>query len=464
MDEGVERGVVPVDAREVVRQDVDRLELALAHPVRDGRGGQLVQLHRLAILAVVHVQDPSHPTAGEATATAHVRASVESLLRDCPPDRVDASTFWGEQFDRGLAWVHFPEGRGGLGVDPDFQQIVDDRLRAAGAPDPMLHNFMGIGMMAPTMVAFGTDAQQQRYLRPAFTCEEIWCQMFSEPGAGSDVASLATRAVRDGDEWVVNGQKVWTTMAHIAKWGMLLARTDPEVPKHQGLTYFVLDMRQPGVDVRPLRQMTGEAEFNEIFFNDARVPDAERIGAPGEGWRVAIGTLMNERVALGALAKEDRGGGVIRHAVRLYQQRAADDGAARDRLVRLWTESEIVRLTTLRAQTQRQRGTPGPEGSILKLAIGQVQQRVFDFCMDLLGPDATLIGDYEMRRPTVMGEAALGDDAAVDIVKAFLTVQGTTIGGGTTQIGKNILGERVLGLPGEPRTDRDLPWSQVPRS
>ena len=173
---------------------------------------------------------------------------------------------------------------------------------------------------------------------------------------------------------------------------------------------------------------------------------------------------MNERVALGALAKEDRGGGVIRHAVRLYHERGEGDPVLRDRAARLWIEAEIVRLTTLRAQAQRQSGTPGPEGSILKLVVGQVHQRVFDLCMDLLGPDATLIHDYEMRRPTVMGEAALGDDDAVDLVKGFLSVQGTTIGGGTTDIGRNILGERVLGLPGEPRTDRDLPWSQVPRS
>ncbi len=393
-----------------------------------------------------------------------VSDAVDELLHDHPPSKTDPQDFLGAQFDHGLAWVHFPEGRGGLGVDPDHQQVVDDRLRGAGAPDPMLRNFMGIGMMAPTMVAYGSDAQQQRYLRPAFTCEEIWCQMFSEPGAGSDVASLATRAVRDGDEWVINGQKVWTTMAHVAKWGMLLARTDPEVPKHEGLTYFVLDMTQPEVDVRPLRQMTGEAEFNEIFFTDARTPDTERIGAVGEGWRVAIGTLMNERVALGALAKEDRGAGIIRHAVRLYHERGGNDPVLRDRLARCWIDAEIVRLTTLRAQAARQQGTPGPEGSILKLAVGGVHQRVFDLCVDLMGADGTLISDYEMRRPTVMGESALGDDEHVDLVKGFLSVQGTTIGGGTTDIGRNILGERVLGLPGEPRTDRDLPWSQVPRS
>ncbi len=173
------------------------------------------------------------------------------------------------------------------------------RWSAAGAPLAYARNPIGHGMGAPTIVTHGSDAQVERYLRPLFTGEEIWCQMFSEPGAGSDVASLATTAVRDGDEWIVNGQKVWTTLAHLARWGMLIARTDPDAPKHKGMTYFVVDMHAPGVDVRPLRQMTGDAEFNEVFFDDVRIPDAERLSEPGEGWRVALTTLMNERVAIG---------------------------------------------------------------------------------------------------------------------------------------------------------------------
>ena len=386
---------------------------------------------------------------------------VDGLLRDFPPATTDQHAFWGAQFDRGLAWVHFPEGRGGLDVSPKLQQVVDDRLRTAGAPDPMLTNFMGIGMMGPTIVALGTDEQQERLLRPAFACEEIWCQLFSEPGAGSDVAGLSTRAVLDGDEWVVNGQKVWTTLAHVARWGMLLARTDPEVPKHNGLTYFIVDMTQPAVDVRPLRQLTGEAEFNEVFFDGARIPDSWRIGEVGDGWRVAISTLMNERVALGALAKEDRGGGVIAHAVKLWHERGGD-AERRDQLTTLWIRSEILRLTTLRAQSMRERGTPGPEGSILKLGIAELQHDIFEWCVHELGPEGMLISDYEMRRPTIMGETALGEH--VEITKAFLASKGTKIGGGTPEIGKNILGERVLGLPGDVRTDRELPWSQVPRS
>jgi len=283
--------------------------------------------------------------------------------------------------------------------------------------------------------------------------------------AGSDLAALSTRAVRDGDEWVVNGQKVWTTQAHVATWGLLLTRTDPEAPKHKGLTYFMIDMHAPGVEVRPLRQLTGDAEFNEVYFTDVRIPDRDRLGDVGDGWRVALTTLMNERVTVGAMGKERRGQGDIRHAVQLWKDRGLDDPVQRDQLARLWIEGEVLRLTNLRAQARRaQSGDPGPEGAILKLMVGTYQQRLFDFVVDLLGPEGMLISDYEMRRPQTQGEAFAGRDGHIDPQKAFLAVRGTTIGGGTTEIGRNILGERVLGLPGEPRTDKDLPWSQVPRS
>jgi alkylation response protein AidB-like acyl-CoA dehydrogenase len=396
-----------------------------------------------------------------------VEDRVERLLRDHPPDATAPSEFWGAQFDLGLAWIQFPEGKGGLGVDPGLQDVVDARLLDAGAPSNLLVNMMGVGMAGPTLVAYGTPEQQARLLRPDFTCEEIWCQMFSEPGAGSDVAALATRAERDGDEWVINGQKVWTSMAHVSRWGLLLARTDPDQPKHKGLSYFYIDMHQPGVDVRPLRQMTGEAEFNEIFFTDARIPDAQRIGEVGEGWAVAIATLMNERVMLGRVGKlSGQEGGVIRHAVRVWNQLAPEqrDAARRDELARLWIESEIVRLTMERAEQSRDQGTPGPEGSLGRLMVSEHQQHVFAFVMNLLGAEGMLISDYEMRRPDVIGETALGPDDKVDLQKGFLTTRGSTIGGGTTEISRNILGERVLGLPKEPSLDRDLPWSKLTRS
>jgi alkylation response protein AidB-like acyl-CoA dehydrogenase len=378
-----------------------------------------------------------------------------------------AAKFWGAQFDLGLAWIHFPAGLGGLGVDPGFQELVDERLIAARAPQNMLRNMMGVGMAGPTLVAFGTEEQQRALLRPTFTCEAIWCQMFSEPGAGSDVASLATTAVRDGDEWIVNGQKVWTSMAHVAQWGLLLVRTDPEVPKHRGLSYFYVDMHAPGIEVRPLRQMTGEAEFNEIFFTDVRIPDAQRIGNVGDGWNVAIATLMNERVMLGRVGKlTGAEGGVVRHALRVWNARdpADRDAVSRDRLARLYVDSEVVRLTMLRAEQLRKGGTPGPEGSLGRLMVSEHQQRCFALIVDLLGAEGMLISDYEMRRPEIIGETALGSDDRVDLQKGFLTTVGATIGGGTTEISRNILAERVLGLPREPDATRELPWSQVPRN
>ena len=223
-------------------------------------------------------------------------------------------------------------------------------------------------------------------------------------------------------------------------------------------------MHAPGVEVRPLRQITGDAEFNEVFFTDVRIPDAQRLGAVGDGWRVALTTLMNERVTVGAMGKERRGQGDIRHAVDVWHGRGLDDPVQRDQLARLWIEAEVLRLTNLRAQARRATGgDPGPEGAILKLMVGTFQQRLFTFVVHLLGPEAMLISDYEMRRPATQGEA-FGADGHADLQKAFLPVRGTTIGGGTTEIGRNILGERVLGLPAEPRVDKDLPWSQVPRS
>jgi len=207
-----------------------------------------------------------------------VDALVDDLLGAHDPKTTDQKTFRGAQYDLGLAWVHFPDGFGGLGLPPRVQRHVDRRLREAGVPSPHGTLFFGLSLAGPTVVTHGSDELRKRALRPMFTGEEIWCQLFSEPGAGSDLAGLATRALRDGDEWVVNGQKVWNTLAHIADRGMLVARTDPDIPKHKGLTYFMVDMHAPGVEVRPLRQITGEAEFNEVYLTDVRIADADRIG------------------------------------------------------------------------------------------------------------------------------------------------------------------------------------------
>ena len=385
-----------------------------------------------------------------------VRERVRQLL-ETDPSTVPAKEFLGRQFDLGLAWVQFPEGLGGLGVSGKFQEVVDRALQQVGAPRINARNPIG-GMAAPTLLTHGSRELQEKYLRPLFTCEEIWCQMFSEPGAGSDVASLATKAVRDGDEWVINGQKVWTTMAHVARRGLLVARSDADQPKHKGMTYFVVDMHAPGVEVRPLRQMTGEAEFNEVYLTDARVPDSERLGGVGEGWGVALTTLMNERVSIGG-GVAPRGSGAIADAVRLWQESDRQDAATRDRLMDLWVRAEATRLTNLRAQQGRTKGNPGPEGSVAKLAFAELNKRIYELCVDLLGPAGMLYDSYEMVRPESAGMFGGGD-----VQKAFLRVRANSIEGGTSEIMRNILGERVLGLPGEPRTDKNLPWSEVPRS
>ena len=382
----------------------------------------------------------------------------DQLLAEHDPKSTPSAEFLGAQFDLGLGWVHFPEGNGGLGLSPKLQSTVSARLLAAGAPLPYGRNPIGYGMCAPTLVVHGSDAQKQRYLRPLFTGEEIWCQLFSEPGAGSDVASLAMRADRDGEEWTLNGQKVWTTLAHVSRFGIVLARTDPEKVKHKGMTMFVVDMHAPGVEVRPLMQATGEAEFNEVYMTDVRIPDAERLGDVGEGWGVSLTTLMNERVSIGGQVSP-RGSGIIALALRAWQRSPLHgDPVARDQLAQLWIEAEVNRLTNMRAAQGRVKGTPGPEGSVGKMAMAGLNQRLMSFVMDLLGPDAMLYpSGYPMDRPTT----------AMDLSnpqKAFIRVQANSIEGGTTNIMKNILGERVLGLPGEPRADKKVPWSQVPRS
>ncbi len=388
---------------------------------------------------------------------------VDELLAAFPPQETDVVTFLGAQFDRGLAWVHFPVGAGGLALSPAEQVRVLTRLSAASAPSAMMRNVIGYGMVAPTLVVHGTPAQQARYLRPLFTGEEVWCQLFSEPGAGSDVAALATRAERDGDVWRISGQKVWTTLAHVSAYGLLIARTDPDLPKHRGITAFIVDMHAPGVEVRPLYQITGEAEFNECFFADVAVPDAQRLGDEGQGWAVSITTLMNERVSIGG-GVPARDSGLIGEALRLWRaqwQDRRDEHArsTRDRLVASWVRNEVARLTNWRAADLRRAGTPGPEGSAAKLIFAEENQRTSALCVDLLGADGMLYGsDYPLVRPSASAFNA------TDPRKAFLRMRANSIEGGTSEVMRNIIGERVLGLPGEPRLDKDIAWRDVPRS
>jgi alkylation response protein AidB-like acyl-CoA dehydrogenase len=392
-----------------------------------------------------------------------VSERINALLAELDPRTTDNQVFRGRQYDLGLAWVHFPEGFGGLGLAPNHQKEIDRRLKEAGAQSVDSPYFFGLTMAGPTIVTHGDEATKGDRLRRMFTGEDYWCQLFSEPGAGSDLAGLACKAVRDGDEWVITGQKVWNTLAHLANRGMLVARTDSEAPKHKGLTYFALDMTAPGVEVRPLRQMTGEAEFNEVYLTEVRVPDSDRIGDVGEGWRVSMTTLANERTTIGGGGggTPQPGSGAIAEAVRIWNDGETEQNPVhKDQLMQLWVEAEVLRLTNVRASQNRKAGNPGPEGSIAKLQFAEVNKRIYAFCVDLLGARALAGYDFTMRRSESLGLTGPPGSAR----KMFLRARANSIEGGTSEIQRNILGERVLGLPGEPRTDKAIPWSQVPRN
>ena len=328
--------------------------------------------------------------------------------------------------DHGWAGVSWPKEYGGRGATLVEQAIFNEETVRARTPAEA--NVLGLAMGGPTVIAHGTEEQRRRFLAPILSAEEIWCQGFSEPDSGSDLASLKTRAVRDGDEYVVTGQKVWTTLAHHAKWCMLLARTDADAPKHQGLTYFLLDMEQPGVQIRPLRQVTGEAEFNELFLEEARVGAANIVGGEGAGWRVAITTLMHERatlaftfqvqvkIALGELVQTAR------------EQGVAGDPVIRERLAQLHIEAEVLRLNAYRGLSAMMRhGEPGPEGSLGKWQWADLNQRLTELGLELQGAYAQLGEEPWTYR--------------------FLRARANSIEGGTTEILKNIVAERVLGLP-----------------
>jgi alkylation response protein AidB-like acyl-CoA dehydrogenase len=388
---------------------------------------------------------------------AALRAQVSGFLAAHDPQTTERLEFLRARFDAGLAWVYYPTGLGGQQLPRSLQSVVDRAFAVAGSPgNHPERNGIGLGMAAPTVLAHGTAEQQQRWLRPLWTGEEIWCQLFSEPGAGSDLAGLATRAVRDGDVWTVNGQKVWTSSAHVARRALLVARTDPDAPKHEGLTYFCLDMNQPGVEVRPLRQITGEAEFNEVFLTDARIPDADRIGEVGQGWTVSMATLMNERVSIGGGAMP-REGGMIAAAARAWREHAElRTPGLHDRLLRLWADAEVARLAGMRLRQQLAAGQPGPEGSAAKLVFARLNQEISEFEVELAGAEGLRYDDWTMRRP--QGANFFGRNPAF----RFLRAKGNSIEGGTSEILRNVIAERVLGLPKEARVDSG-PWKDLPR-
>jgi alkylation response protein AidB-like acyl-CoA dehydrogenase len=328
--------------------------------------------------------------------------------------------------DAGWAGVSWPTEYGGRGATLVEQAIYNEEFVRAQAPSAA--NVLGLAMGGPTVIAHGSEEQKRRYLEPILSADEIWCQGFSEPGSGSDLASVKTKAVRDGSDWLVTGQKVWTTLAHHAKWCMLVARTDPDAPKHQGLTYFLMDMEQDAVQVRPLRQITGEAEFNELFMEEARVPVDNIIGGEGNGWAVAITTLMHERATLAFGLQV-----AVKLSLRQLVEAAKESGAAadpqvRDRLAQLYIEAEVLRLNAYRGLTAIMRnGVPGPEGSLGKWQWAEVNQALTELAMDVRGPRAVLQDDTWTYR--------------------FLRARANSIEGGTTEILKNIVAERVLGLP-----------------
>jgi alkylation response protein AidB-like acyl-CoA dehydrogenase len=323
----------------------------------------------------------------------------------------------------GRAW---PTEFGGGGRPPVEQIVVDQELAAAGAPE--FANIVGLGVLGPSLLRFGNDEQRRRYIPPILSAEEIWCQGFSEPEAGSDLASLKTRAVKDGDEWVVTGQKVWTSGAQYAKWCMLVARTDSEVPKHKGLTYFLMDMDQEQVQIRPLRQITGEAEFNELFIEEARIPDANVVGGVGNGWKVALTTLMNERAGLG-FALQIRLRQLLDDVIAAAGKKGLlENPLYADQIAELHVRCETIRLLAWKGLTDAERyGQPGPEGSLVKWLWSDTNQRTTQLAADVIGPEALTSGtswSYELLR-----------------------ARGNTIEGGTTEVLKNIVAERVLGLP-----------------
>lgn len=358
-----------------------------------------------------------------------------------------------ELAESGYVAPHWPEPYG-IGADPIHQLIIDDELSRADITRPS--NQIGIGWAAPTIIYAGTQEQKDRYVLPALAAEEIWCQLFSEPGAGSDLASLSTRAVRDGDEWVVNGQKVWTTGAHYSKFGILIARTDPDAPKHKGITYFICPMDLPGIEIRTIRNIAGADSFNEVFFTDVRIPHANVVGDVNDGWRLAKVTLGNERVSLSTGGVLWGNGPTALDVVDEAKKLGPHSSVLRQKLAQIYIEHMVLEIIRMRTLTARLRGSqPGPEASIRKIMADEHGQRVMSVARDIIGADALVIGPDD----SVAGKHI----RSKSWYSGYMFSQALTIGGGTTEVQKNILGERVLGLPAEPNPEKGLTWAQTRR-
>ncbi len=366
-------------------------------------------------------------------------------------DYLQRARLWQKRkYDAGRACIRWPKEYGGRGASAIEQVIWNQEEAKFDSPQSIFG--IGQGMAAPTLMAYASDEQKARFLPKLASGEEIWCQLFSEPAGGSDLAALRTKAEKRGDEWIINGQKIWTSGAHYSDWGILVTRSDPTAQKHKGLTYFFLNMKSPGVEVKPIKQISGGANFNEVYFTDVRIPDSQRLGAVGQGWQVALTTLMNERASIGA-----GGAGVnfnlaykLAQKVNIDDKPAIEDRAVRARLANWYVEEAGLKYTGYRTMTAMSRGqTPGPENSIGKAVGAPKTQDMASFCMDLLDM-AGAVNDPELA------------EASGLIQGTFMAAPGGRIAGGTDEILLNILAERVLGLPQDPRADKGIPFNEVP--
>ena len=385
------------------------------------------------------LQAKARPRSDDADFSRHYHTAV--VDDDAEAAHVQRCKHWQNTlYEGGWAGITWPKEYGGRGASPMEAMIFNQEQAAFDVSTGVFS--VGIGMAGPTMIAHCTDDQKDRWLDPLLRGERIWCQLFSEPGAGSDLAGLATRAIRDGDEWVVNGQKVWTSGAHYSDLGILLARTDTEARKHRGITFFVLDMTAPGIDIRPLRQITGRAHFNEVFLTDVRIPVEHVIGEVNGGWGVALTTLANERALIGG-----GGGMAFGDLVRLAREFERDDALSRQALVDAFIRFEVLKYLGYRVQTAISRGRmPGPESSVLKLAYSRHVARTGDLALALEGPSGMLLA---------------GAPHHGFWQQQFLNQWGIRIGGGTDEVQRNVIGERVLGHPREPRPDKELPFREL---
>ena len=392
---------------------------------------------------------------------ADFREEVKTWLKDNVPseaeltglDYIGRAKLWQKRkYDAGWACLRWPKEHGGRGASAIEQVIFNQEESKYQTPDSIFS--IGQGMCAPTMMTWATEEQNERFMPPLASGEEVWCQLFSEPAGGSDLAALRTRAVRDGDDWIVNGQKIWTSGAHYSDYGVLVLRTDPDVPKHQGLTYFFLDMKSPGIEIKPIKQISGGANFNEVYFTDVRIPDAQRLGAVGQGWQVALTTLMNERASIGG-----GGGGCnfdsvfdLAKQVSLAGRPAIEDPSVRRKLADWYVQESGLKFTGYRSMTALSRGeSPGPENSIGKLVGAPKQQDMASFALDLLDQHG-VIWDSELSEKAGLFQAA------------YMSSPGLRIAGGTDEIMANIIAERVLGLPQDVRVDKGIPFKDVPTS